>query len=184
MGFTNLLPAASRPPSAQRESYDIAAERLGIDAADLKALVESTGMRREEIRYVEVTDQGVVVVTHDGVEMIGAPVGTPDGAGHHGWLLVRRPDGRPADDPEAPALAVPVFTPRSVTVAEDTPDPTTGPDYSEYSHKELVEVIDARNEGRPLDEQLAAKGSKADLVATLVADDAARAAALAGQPEA
>jgi hypothetical protein len=46
-------------------------------------------------------------------------------------------------------------------------------DYNNWTNKELKAEIDSRNEGRPDDEKLSVGANKAELVATLVADDEA-----------
>lgn len=58
-------------------------------------------------------------------------------------------------------------------VADDAAGASSDAGYSSLTKAELVAVIEERNTGRDEDKTLSASGNKADLVAALVADDAA-----------
>ncbi len=97
-----------------------------------------------------------------------------------GVVIARSEDGgqsaifSPGDS--LPEWAVDALKGHKFLVAEDRPaDPDKGGPgaYESLTKAQLVEAIEARNTGRDEDKRLATAGNKSDLVAALVADDAA-----------
>ncbi len=64
-----------------------------------------TGAKADELAAVDVTADGIVITTTDGVQVIWREAGNPDANGNEGLLLLARPDG----DPEGPPYETPIF---------------------------------------------------------------------------
>jgi hypothetical protein len=75
------------------------------------------GMKESEIVDVRKEDGDDVITCFDRTQVV--VLIEPDGAGVTGLAFYQRPDGRDVNDPEAPALVWPVFTPRPADVEDD-----------------------------------------------------------------
>lgn len=129
---------------------------MTISTTDAAALL---GTPVDEIASVTDRDGDTLIVTRDGAQLLR--LGEPDGDGKTGLVFAVRPDGRDPADPDAPAYALPVFTPRpeDARAAEAVAEPAEDVNLEDLTKAELV----AKAEEAGVD----ATGTKAEIIGRL-----------------